>query len=203
MADRFPLLPDDQVIRVRKTTSPLPRCGPWSDSLPFARAIESAARAPLLAEIERLHGCAVFAENYAAEMRLLVERLTAELAEATQRAAIFESAATKALAERDAATKALALVQQHHATAWNRGHTAGIAATKNIADQALDAVKRDAWGNAQLTDALLAAEAERDAALVDAERYHFIVNACEVTYMGRSIESTEDLDAARKEPTHG
>ena len=45
--------------------------------------------------------------------------------------------------------------------------------------------------------------AERDAALVDAERYHFIVNACEVTYMGRSIESTEDLDAAREEPTNG
>ena len=30
----------------------------------------------------------------------------------------------------------------------------------------------------------------------DAERYRWIVNACEVTYMGREIESTGDIDAA-------
>lgn len=58
--------------------------------------------------------------------------------------------------------RSLALVQQHHATAWNRGHEAGMRANRDIAKQATDAVKRDAWGNSQLTEALLAAEAERD-----------------------------------------
>lgn len=66
------------------------------------------------------------------------------------------------LDERDRLEKALALVQQHHATAWNRGHTIGMAAQEETARKALDAVKADAWGNAQLTEALLAAEAERD-----------------------------------------
>lgn len=32
----------------------------------------------------------------------------------------------------------------------------------------------------------------------DSERYQFIASACDVSYMGREIESTEDLDAAIK-----
>lgn len=60
----------------------------WSDDdalLRYTSAIESATRAPLLAEIGRLtaerdalDGRAVFAENDAAAMRALVERLTAQ-----------------------------------------------------------------------------------------------------------------------------
>lgn len=137
----FPLLTDEQI----ETIQMIPEC--WSHGGlygmfirdKFARAVESATRAPLLAEIERL---------------------TAELA---------------------AARKALALVQQHHATAWNRGHTMGMAANRDIARQAQAAVARDAWGNTQLTEALLAAEAERDearaelaAAREDAERYRWL-----------------------------
>lgn len=63
-------------------------------------------------------------------------------------------------AECEALRKSLALVQQHHATAWNRGHTMGMAANRQIAREAQEAVARDAWGNTQLTEALLAAEAE-------------------------------------------
>lgn len=64
--------------------------------------------------------------------------------------------------ELESTKKALALVQQHHATAWNRGHEAGMRASRDTVRQATEAVKRDAWGNTQLTEALLAAEAERD-----------------------------------------
>lgn len=77
-------------------------------------------------------------------------------------------------AECEALRKSLALVQQHHATAWNRGHAAGLAANQQIARQAQDAVARDAWGNTQLTESLLAAEAERDALRADAERYRWL-----------------------------
>ncbi len=79
--------------------------------------------------------------------------------------------------------KALALVQQHHVTAWNRGHEAGMRASRDTVKQATDALARDAWGNTQLTEALLAAEAERDrlAAEVEAlrpnaERYLWLRN---------------------------
>lgn len=66
-------------------------------------------------------------------------------------------------AELAGAKKALALVQQHHTTAWNRGHEAGMRASRDAVKQATDSVARDAWGNTQLTEALLAVEAERDA----------------------------------------
>lgn len=66
-------------------------------------------------------------------------------------------------AERDEAKRGLALMQQYHATAWNRGHEAGMRANRDIAKQATEAVARDAWGNSQLTEALMVTEAERDA----------------------------------------
>ena len=77
-------------------------------------------------------------------------------------------------AELAGAKKALALVQQHHATAWNRGHEAGMRASRDAVKSATDAVARDAWGNTQLTEALLAVEAERDALRADAERYRWL-----------------------------
>lgn len=71
----------------------------------------------------------------------------------------IESAATEPLLQRIAELeKALKLVQQHHATAWNRGHIAGMAANRMVAQDALNAVKKDAWNNTQLTEALMAAE---------------------------------------------
>ena len=73
-------------------------------------------------------------------------------------------------AEIEALRKGLALVQQHHATAWNRGHAAGLRAARDNIKQANDAVKRDAWGNSQLTEALLAAESERDSLRAEVER---------------------------------
>lgn len=57
------------------------------------------------------------------------------------------------------------------ATAWNRGHTMGMRANEDIARQALEVVKKDAWGNTQLTEALLKAEEQRDALLEALERY--------------------------------
>lgn len=71
----------------------------------------------------------------------------------------IESAATAPLLERIAELeKALKLVQQHHATAWNRGHIAGMAANRMVARDAMKAVEQDAWNNTQLTEALIAAE---------------------------------------------
>lgn len=67
--------------------------------------------------------------------------------------------------------KALSLVQQHHATAWNRGHMMGMEANRQIAKQAQEAVASDAWGNTQLTEALMKAEAECEALRKDAGRY--------------------------------
>lgn len=61
--------------------------------------------------------------------------------------------------------QSVARLQQYHATAWNRGHTMGMKANEDTARRALDAVKQDAWGNTQLTEALLKAEAQRDALL--------------------------------------
>lgn len=65
-------------------------------------------------------------------------------------------------AENQQLKTSLALVQQHHATAWNRGHQVGLMAGESAVKQATDAVKADAWGNTQLTNALMQAEAERD-----------------------------------------
>lgn len=66
-------------------------------------------------------------------------------------------------AECEALRKSLALVQQHHATSWNRGHQMGMMANRHIAKQAQEAVANDAWGNTQLTEALMSAEAKCDA----------------------------------------
>lgn len=83
-----------------------------------------------------------------------IEALRAEVARLTERA--------------EKAERALALVQRHHATAWNRGHTAGMAAQADTARRALEAVKADAWGNTQLTEALMAAEARAERAEAEA-----------------------------------
>lgn len=72
-------------------------------------------------------------------------------------------------AECEELRKSLALVQQHHATAWNRGYTMGMAANRQIAREAQAAVARDAWGNTQLTEALLKAEAECEKLRIVAE----------------------------------
>lgn len=66
-------------------------------------------------------------------------------------------------AESEVLKLSVARLQQHHATAWNRGHTMGMKANDDTARRALDAVKQDAWSNTQLTEALLRAEAQRDA----------------------------------------
>lgn len=80
--------------------------------------------------------------------------------------AFYLAAAAAELRRLDAENKqlktSLALVQQHHTTAWNRGHRAGLRAGESAIKQATDAVKADAWGNSQLTNALMQAEAERD-----------------------------------------
>jgi hypothetical protein len=82
-------------------------------------------------------------------------------------------------AECEALKKANALLQQHHATAWNRGHQMGMMANRQTAREALKAVERDAWGNTQLTEALLAAEAECEALRKDAERWKTAVQVSE------------------------
>jgi hypothetical protein len=77
-------------------------------------------------------------------------------------------------AECEALKKANALLQQHHATAWNRGHEMGMMANRQTAREALKAVASDAWGNTQLTEALLAAEAECEALRAKAARYDWL-----------------------------
>ncbi len=112
-------------------------------------------------------------------------------------------------ADLDQAKRSLALVQQHHTTAWNRGHTMGMAAARDQIKKARDAVASDAWGNTQLTDALLAAEAERDelraevqALKEDAERYRWLRDtpgSFTVFAEACSESMDEDVDAARKD----
>ena len=74
-------------------------------------------------------------------------------------------------AKNETLKQSVARLQQHHATAWNRGHTMGMKANEDTARRALDAVKQDAWGNTQLTEALLKAEAQRDALLEACKAY--------------------------------
>lgn len=100
-------------------------------------------------------------------------------------------------AECEALRKSLALVQQHHATAWNRGHTMGMAANRQIAREAQEAVARDAWGNTQLTEALLAAEAECEAVRADAERYRWLRDiATDADWMFVRETPVKETDAA-------
>ena len=86
------------------------------------------------------------------------------------------------------AKTSLALVQQHHATAWNRGHQAGIRAAESAVKQATDAVKADAWGNTQLTNALMQAEAERDQ--LRAQLAKAVASKCELL---EALEATHGL----------
>lgn len=80
-------------------------------------------------------------------------------------------------AKNETLKQSVARLQQHHATAWNRGHTMGMKANEDTARRALDAVKQDAWGNTQLTEALLKAEAQRDALLEALKRMALIIDA--------------------------
>lgn len=97
--------------------------------------------------------------------------------------------------------KSLALVQQHHTTAWNRGHEAGMRASRDAVTQATDAVARDAWGNTQLTEALLAVEAERDKLRADYEQACKLVADMHMAAMGQRIGPVlgvvEDVAALR------
>ena len=52
MSETFPLLSDEQIISMRKSIGI--SSAPWGATLPLARAIESASRAPLLARIAEL-----------------------------------------------------------------------------------------------------------------------------------------------------
>lgn len=108
----------------------------------------------------------------------------------------MEPAAIRSLLdERDQLARSLALVQQHHATAWNRGHTIGMAAQEETARKALEAVKADAWGNAQLTEALLAAEAERDR--LTAEQQVLREWIAEALPVLASVDDCEDMEPLR------
>ncbi len=95
--------------------------------------------------------------------------------------------------ENETLRKSVAILQEHHATAWNRGHTMGMKANEDTARRALDAVKQDSWGNTQLTEALLKAEAQRDALL---EALKTMLAAGHGT-SGRLIVGAADEAAAR------
>lgn len=77
-------------------------------------------------------------------------------------------------AECEQLKKANALLQQHHATAWNRGHEMGMMANRQIASEAIKAVASDAWDNTRLTEALMASEAECEQIRADAARYRWL-----------------------------
>lgn len=80
--------------------------------------------------------------------------------------------------ENETLKQSVARLQQHHATAWNRGHTMGMKANEDTARRALDAVKQDAWGNTQLTEALLKVEEQRDALLKALKTYGWHTEDC-------------------------
>ena len=67
-------------------------------------------------------------------------------------------------AEIEALRKGLALVQQHHATAWNRGHAAGLRAARDNIKQANHNQRLDICGMHEEVERLRT-DAERDAAL--------------------------------------
>ena len=125
----------------------------------------------------------------------------------------IESAATEPLLQRiSELEKALKLVQQHHATAWNRGHIAGMAANRMVAQDALNAVKKDAWNNTQLTEALMAAEGrceelERQLEEARNQALEEAVKVCDekagqvfpATTRGLGFSFSQQWDAARSE----
>lgn len=53
-------------------------------------------------------------------------------------------------------------LQAWHQTAWQRGHAVGLNGLNEALRQMEDHKKSDAWGNTQLTEALLRAEEQRD-----------------------------------------
>ncbi len=53
-------------------------------------------------------------------------------------------------------------LQAWHQTAWQRGHAVGLNGLREALRQMEDHKKSDAWGNTQLTEALMRAEEQRD-----------------------------------------
>jgi hypothetical protein len=53
-------------------------------------------------------------------------------------------------------------LQAWHQTAWQRGHAVGLSGLNEALRQMEDHKKSDAWGNTQLTEALMRAEEQRD-----------------------------------------
>jgi hypothetical protein len=53
-------------------------------------------------------------------------------------------------------------LQAWHQTAWQRGHAVGLNGLNQALRQMEDHKKSDAWGNTQLTEALMRAEEQRD-----------------------------------------
>lgn len=108
----------------------------------------------------------------------------------------IETEATAPLLERIAELeKALKLVQQHHATAWNRGHIAGMAANRMIARDAMKAVEQDAWDNTQLTEALMAAEKRSEELELELEALR--KDAADADGMCKALAAVIDKDDAR------
>lgn len=105
-------------------------------------------------------------------------------------------------AERDALKLTVERLQQHTITTWNAGHTLGVMAGQKALTQAQDALKRDAWGNTQLTEALLAAEAERDA-LRDALRKAIRQGEHDMLPTGEELREWRAALAQGKEPSNG
>jgi hypothetical protein len=108
----------------------------------------------------------------------------------------IESAATAPLLKRIAELeKALKLVQQHHATAWNRGHIAGMAANRMVARDAMKAVEQDAWNNTQLTKALM--DAEKRSEELERELEALRKDAADADRMCKALAAVIDKDDAR------
>ena len=61
-------------------------------------------------------------------------------------------------------------LREWHATAWNRGHAVGLNGLNTALRQMEEHRKSDAWGNTQLTEALLLAEEQRDELLAALKR---------------------------------
>jgi chromosome segregation ATPase len=112
-------------------------------------------------------------DRLADELRRLSAALAdaqAQVAHLTQVAARVSSEAAVLQVEAHKSAKQVARLQAQNATAWNRGHAVGTIAVGKLTQQVAEHNQRDAWGNSQLTEALMAAEAARDEAQAQVAR---------------------------------
>lgn len=89
-------------------------------------------------------------------------------------------------------------LQAWHQTAWQRGHAVGLNGLSEALRQMEDHKKSDAWGNTQLTEALMRAEEQRDELLEALENLLWYVGQLEmIVYSADDTGEHEEVTKAR------